>query len=234
MEAHSGLRGFAGRHQHACAAALFVVVLLVWFHPLLGGEQLGQAHALYANVPWASEAPAGIAGAARSAGGAAAIEYEPIAQVAHDSVRDGHLPLLNPSIYAGAPLLGDMQSALAFPLSWLTLLFGVSGAWGWIALLRLLIAGLGAYALGRRLGAGWGGATLAGLAYMLCAPLVTWVQWPLATEFALFPWLLWATDRLRVQPSAERTAVLGAVVALAVLGGHPETALWSSVFAAAY
>ena len=234
MEAHHGPRAFAGRHQHACATALFAVVLLVWFHPLLGGEQLSQAHALYANVPWASEAPAGIADAARSGEGDAAIEYQPIAQVAHDSVRDGHAPLFNPSIYGGAPLLGDMQSALAFPLTWLTLLFGVSGAWGWIALLRLLIAGLGAYALGRRLGAGWGGATLAGLAYMLCAPLVTWVQWPLATEFALFPWLLWATDRLRAEPSAERTAVLGAIVALSVLGGHPETALWSSVLAAAY
>src|SRR3954451_7527772 len=215
-------RSLAGRHPHAGAAALFAVVLLVWFAPLLGGDQLTQAHTLYNNVPWASEAPAGIADAARSGEGDAAIEYEPIAQVARDSVRDGHLPLVNPSIYGGAPLLGDMQSALAFPLTWLTFLFGVSGAWGWIALLRLLIAALGAYALARRLGSGWGGATLAGLAYMLCAPLVTWAQWPLATEFALFPWLLWATDRLRAQPSAERTAVVGAVVALAVLGGHPE------------
>src|SRR3954453_19809781 len=93
-----------------------------------------------------------------------------------------------------------MQSALAFPLQWLMLPLGVSKAWGWIALLRLLIAGLGAYALARRLGAAWGGAMLAGLAYMLCAPNITWAQWPLGTEFALFPWLLLATDRVLERP----------------------------------
>src|SRR4051812_24335221 len=130
--------------QHAAAAGLLLAVLLVWFHPLLGGDQLSQAHALYVNVPWASEVPPGIASAARSGEGDSAVQHEPILTVARASVRDGNLPLLNPSVYGGAPLLGDMQSALAFPLTWLALLFGVSGAWGWIALLRLLIAGLGA------------------------------------------------------------------------------------------
>jgi hypothetical protein len=221
------------RH-HVAAAGLLVGLLLVWFHPLLGGDQLSQAHALYVNVPWASEAPAGIADAARSGEGDSALQYEPISTVARNSVRNGHLPLLDPSIYAGAPLLGDMQSALAFPLQWLILPLGVSKAWGWIALLRLLIAGLGAYALARRLGGAWGGAMLAGLAYMLCAPNIAWAQWPLGTEFALFPWLLLATDRVRVRPGAGSIAALGAVVGLSVLGGHPETALWSSVFAALY
>ncbi|MFL5877715.1 MAG: hypothetical protein ACJ76T_17790 [Solirubrobacteraceae bacterium] len=240
------------RH-HVAAAGLLVAVLLVWFHPLLGGDQLTQAHALYLNVPWASEAPPGIADAARSGEGDAAVALEPIAEMARTSVRDGHLPLLNPSVYAGAPLLGDMQSALAFPLQWLMLPLGVSKAWGWIALLRLLIAGLGAYALARRLGAAsyarrlarptagrpphalsWGGAMLAGLAYMLCAPNITWAQWPLGTEFALFPWLLLATDRVRERAGPGRIAGLGAAVGLSLLGGHPETILWSSVFAGLY
>src|SRR3954453_1191439 len=221
------------RH-HVAAAGLLIAVLLVWFHPLLGGDQLSQAHALYVNVPWASDAPPGVADAARSGEGDSAVQHEPIAEVARTSVRDGHLPLLNPSVYAGAPLLGDMQSALAFPLQWLMLPLGVSKAWGWIALLRLLIAGFGAYALARRLGAAWPGGMLAGLAYMLCAPNITWAQWPLGTEFALFPWVLLATDLVRERPGAGPIAGLGAAVGLSVLGGHPETILWSSVFAVLY
>src|SRR3954467_8277231 len=221
------------RH-HVAAPGLLSALVLVWCPPLLGGDQRSQAHALYVNVPWASEAPAGIADAARSGEGDSALQYEPVSTVARNSVRDGHLPLLNPSIYAGAPLLGDMQAALAFPLQWLMLPLGVSKAWGWIALLRLLIAGLGAYALARRLGAAWGGAMLAGLAYMLCGPNITWAQWPLGTEFALFPWLLLATDRVRERPGPGRIAGLGAAVGLSVLGGHPETILWSSVFAGLY
>src|SRR4051794_40732621 len=221
------------RH-HVAAAGLLIAVLLVWFHPLLGGDQLSQAHALYVNVPWASDAPPGIADAARSGEGDSAVALEPIGEMARTSVRDGHLPLLNPSVYAGAPLLGDMQSALAFPLQWLMLPLGVSKAWGWIALLRLLIAGLGAYALVRRLGAAWGGALLAGLAYMLCAPNITWAQWPLGTEFALFPWLLLATDLVRERPGPGPIAGLGAAVGLSMLGGHPETMLSSSTFAALY
>src|SRR4051812_34886222 len=117
------------RH-HVAAAGLLLAVLLVWFHPLLGGDQLTQAHALYVNVPWASEAPPGIGDAARSGEGDAAVALEPIAKMARTSVRDGHLPLLNRSVYAGAPLLGDMQSALAFPLQWLMLPLGVSKAVG--------------------------------------------------------------------------------------------------------
>src|SRR3954453_17359166 len=221
------------RH-HVAAAGLLIAVLLVWFHPLLGGDQLSQAHALYVNVPWASDAPPGVADAARSGEGDSAVQHEPIAEVARTSVRDGHLPLLNPSVYAGAPLLGDMQSTLAFPLQWLMLPLGVSKAWGWIALLRLLIAGFGAYALARRLGAAWPGGMLAGLAYMLCAPNITWAQWPLGTEFALFPWVLLATDLVRERPGAGPIAGLGAAVGLSVLGGHPETILWSSVFAVLY
>jgi hypothetical protein len=76
------------RH-HVAAAGLLVAVLLVWFHPLLGGDQLTQGHALYLNVPWASEAPPGIADAARSGEGDAAVALEPIAEMARTSVRDG-------------------------------------------------------------------------------------------------------------------------------------------------
>src|SRR3954463_3985346 len=60
------------RH-HVAAAGLLLAVLLVWFHPLLGGDQLSQAHALYVNVPWAGEAPPGIADAARRGEGDPAV-----------------------------------------------------------------------------------------------------------------------------------------------------------------
>ena len=48
-----------------------------------------------------------------------ALEYHPVLSAARDQIRDGQLPLWNPYSYAGMPLLGDVQSALMYPLTWL-------------------------------------------------------------------------------------------------------------------
>jgi len=110
----------------------------------------------------------------------------------------------------------------------------VEYAWGLICALKLLTAALGAYALARQLRLRRGGALVAGLVFMLCAPNVVWLQWPHGTVFTLLPWLLLAVDRLYRRPSARGVAVLGAAVGLLVLAGHPESAFLASSAAGVY
>src|SRR3712207_1093659 len=126
------------------------------------------------------------------------------------------------------PLLGNMQSSQLFPLTWLTWAIPVESAFGWIALLKLLIAGAGAYALARGLGVRPLGALVAGAIFELSAPIVLWVQHMLGTELALLPWLVLATDRLARAPTPRRLAVLALVVTLSIVAGHPETAMLNS------
>ena len=225
---------WARRHPGATAVAILAGALCLFFAPLFAGDQLGQSHLLYDSHPWAAGKPSGLREPVRSGEGDAALHYHPILTLAREQLRDGQLPLWNPHSYTGMPLLGDMQSAQLFPLTWLTHLVSVESAFGWMALLKLLLAGVGAYALARRLGVGPAGALVAGLVYELSAPLVLWVQHMLGTELALLPWLLLASDRLQRSPDARGVALLALAVALSIFAGHPETALLNSLAAAIY
>ncbi len=154
----------------------------------------------------------------------AAVAFHPWAEVARDQVLAGHLPLWNPSEWAGMTLVGNMQSALFFPPSWLLIVFPFGYGWGVFSAVKVLLSGLGAYALARELGVGRGGALVAGAVYMLSAPLMLWLQYPLGSVFAIFPWLLWATTRLARRPTRASIAAVALTTALMLFAGHPESA----------
>ncbi len=215
------------------ALALLLAVLCVWFWPMFTGDQLGQSHVLWTEHPFAAQAPTDLP-PINSGEGDDARQYHVFMSLARRSLDEGRLPLWNPYSYAGMTFAGNMQSALGYPLTWVGLLLGPATAAGVIALLKLLTAGFGAYLLSRQLRIGHGGGLLAGLVFMLCGPLVVWLQWPLATVFSLLPWLLLVTDRLRERCSRRAFAAVAAVVALQILAGHPESAFLSSCAAGVY
>jgi hypothetical protein len=226
----------ARRRRHPAAAAVLVLVglLLIWFWPLLTGDQLGQNHVLFDWFPWSGDRPAGFDVAPRSGEVDAVLVFEPLLSLAREQLHAGHLPLWNPFSYGGMTLAGDMQTALLYPITWVGLVLPVHTAWGIMAVLKLLTGGVGAYTLARHLKIGWGPAVIAGAVFMLSAPLVVWLQWPLTTVFSLFPWLILVTDRLAHEPSRRRVGAVALVVALSLLAGHPETALLSSSAAGVY
>lgn len=218
------MRRKGNRRELLAAALLLALIACAWFWPLLRGHQLGQSFTLNVAAPWA----AGAAGAdlpKRAFLIDAALQFEPWAEIARAQLRDGYLPLWNPHEWGGTTLAGNMQSALFYPPNWLLLVLPFGTAWGLLALAKMLIAGLGAAALCRELGARRGGAVVAGCVYMLSAPLMTWLQYPLAGVFGLLPWLLLATSRVFRGGSAAAVAGLALSGAIAILAGHPESTL---------
>jgi hypothetical protein len=222
------------RREHAAAAALLLAVVCVFFWPLLLGRELGQSHILFSELPWAPDRPAALTIEPASGEVDAALEYDPLLRVAREQLHDGRLPIWNPFSYGGMTLAGNFQSALFFPLTWIGLGLPVDAAWGVIAVLKLLLAGLGAYALARRFGLGWGAGVVAGAVYMLSAPNLVWLQWPLATVFAVFPWLLLAGDRLARRPDRRGVGLVALATGAALLAGHPESAFMAVCAAAVY
>lgn len=225
---------FARRHDLLVATGLLGLIAAIWFWPLFTGAQLSRGHVLWEAWPWRGERPDGYLPQLRNGPVDAPLQFHPLLTLARHQIAGGFLPLWNPDSYAGMPLLGDLQTALLYPISWLALVFSPDSALGWVALLRLLTAGAGAYALSRQLRIGRSGSLVAGVVYMLCAPNVIWLQWPLGTEFTILPWLLLATDRVYRAPTAGRIAAVGVAVLLNVLAGHPESALLSQSAAAVY
>jgi hypothetical protein len=75
---------------------------------------------------------------------------------------------------------------------------------------------------------------VAGAVYMLSAPNLVWLQWPLATVFAVFPWLLLASDRLARRPDRRGLGLVALAVGAGLLAGHPESAFLATCAAAVY
>lgn len=222
------------RHDRLVAFVVLSLVAVVYFAPLLAGRQMGHGYLLYDSVPWQASKPAGLNTKTSNQNRDLAVQFYPLAELARGQVDRGEAPLWNPSSYAGTPLLGDMQSALAYPLTWLSLLFSFEAALGWICVLKLITAGFGTYLLGRELRIRAGPALVSALIYMLCAPIVSWLQTPLGTVMTLLPWLMLTTERLRREPSLERGAAVALVIALSIFAGHPETGALSSAAAGVY
>ncbi len=87
------------------------------------------------------------------------------------AVQRGQLPLWNPHLFAGAPLLANSQAGVFYPLNWLfwalsgTGLPALTRSLHLSVLLHLALAALTLWWLARRLGVGPWGAALGGLLY---------------------------------------------------------------------
>ncbi|MHC4788389.1 MAG: hypothetical protein ACYS8K_04185, partial [Planctomycetota bacterium] len=102
-----------------------------------------------------------------------AIQNYPFRQFFAEGLRAGHVRLWTSDIFCGFPLFAESQGNALYPA--LLLLFGPLPAWvayNYYTVLHFLLAGLGAYVLARVMGVGRAGAVLAGICYMLAAPVL--------------------------------------------------------------
>jgi len=136
---------------------------------------------------------------------------------------EGHAPLWNPYIFTGQPLVANAQSSLFYPPN-LLLRFLAPGTVATIRVFfNLLFAGFFTFLFCRTLNVSNKGALVAAITFAFSGPMIVWVGFPLANVLVCLPFLMWAGEKLLVQRSLFRTAMLGAGMGLALLGGHPET-----------
>ncbi len=157
--------------------------------------------------------------------------FYPVHRFVVESWLAGDPPFWNPWIYAGVPSAGNPQNGVFDPQVLVLALFEAVGGralfdrgLAWLAWLRLAAAGLGAFALARRLGLGPSGAAIAGLGFGGSGFLVLWVNASPGHVAPFLPWLLFALEGTR-GPRPGRSAAWAALLFCgALLGGHPETA----------
>ncbi|HYN63126.1 MAG TPA: hypothetical protein VES36_00860, partial [Candidatus Limnocylindrales bacterium] len=211
----------------ACGAAL------LW--PALFGHQILWAGGYFVRLgPFPAElqarAPAGIAPLSDSVQC-----FVPWLRFAADGLRaDGSLPLWKDTAGAGAPLLGNGQSALFFPTNLLAILLGAPPiVHALSALLKFAGGAFCAWLLARHLRLSFIASVLCGLVFGFGGFQAAWNLFPLTNVSLLLPLLVLAVDRLAARPSAAGVALLAGVAGLQHLGGHPETAFHCQVAALA-
>src|SRR3984885_4135650 len=150
----------------------------------------------------------------------------PLRVLAGREIRAGHMPLFDPYIWSGAPLLAGWNAAAAYPLTWLFAVLPGTAAWTLNMIVTWAVAGLGMFCFLRAL-------RLASLASFLGAFSFTFAGGMSAqvTHFGLVAGLSWVPLALlsilrlaQDRPARSRLgwiAVLATAVGRMILPGAP-------------
>ena len=143
--------------------------------------------------------------------------HYPAQSVAAEELRRGRLPLWNPFVGAGAPLLAEAHSTPLSPLLLPFFLHPGETTYTWYLLLRIVLAAAGAFLVARARGQSREGAALAAAAYALSGCAAARFDLPTeGTAYALLPYLVLAAGR--------GMAAFALVTGLAIYSAHPELA----------
>ena len=167
--------------------------------------------------------------------GTPVLQFIPWRDWAWETIQAGHLPLWNPLVGMGAPLFANYQSALVYPLNWLTFIFQVLGdapgmAWSHtlIVAIHLILAGLGTIFLLKNLGVNELAQAVSGLSYGLSGYLVARAGFfSINAAAAWLPWMLHFSLLLTKKSSIKNFLKLSSVITLQLLAGHAQTAFYS-------
>ena len=166
--------------------------------------------------------------------------FYPYWQAAADALQNGRIPLWNPDIFMGSPLLANSQMGFFYPLNWpVWLLLETPYAVNASILLHIGIAGFGAYFAGRKtLGLGQWASLVTAVLFALGGYLTAQVEH--INQLQGLAWLPWYLVVLGAGDWGLGSRGAGVKVGLAslafaflfslqVLAGHTQTAFISGV-----
>jgi hypothetical protein len=164
--------------------------------------------------------------------------FYPYRDLVNAALRAGHLPLWNPYLFMGAPLLANSQAAVLYPLHWPLIGLSAPKQIAWSIVLHIWLAGAGSYLLARRaMGlrplAAFVAAAIFGLGGFLGAQVEHVNQ---LNASAWLPWLLLSLEGVTGRGRWRWPALLGGglIVGLVLLAGHTQAAYIVLVGAATY
>jgi hypothetical protein len=217
---------------------VFVAMILVLLSPsLLGGKILSSGDVVFFQGPFNGEKPATLTRMGNTELFDPVLTFQPDLITIRRALENGELGLWSPDQAGGRPLWASQQTAVLFPLTWLAFIRSFWRAFAWIAALKLLVAALGAYMLGRWTGLRRGPAVLTGTAYAFCTYMNNELQFPLSGVMAMTPWAMLMAGRVGRHGRALDALGLVLAVGLTLLTGSPELiaiALGGVVFYALY
>jgi hypothetical protein len=162
--------------------------------------------------------------------------YYPVKRYIADRLLRGELPLWDPWTESGASILGQTTPGLFHPFTLLYLALPFDLAFKLNHLLPLLLAGISAWLLARKLGASSWAALAAGAAYAGSGYLVSQAgaNLPYAIGPATVPLALFLFLRFLEKPSAGRLFWAGLVLGSCELAGEPQSMLLAGVIGSVY
>jgi hypothetical protein len=216
---------FCRRHEHLSAAALIAVLVLVLLWPaLVGGELLAPLSTLYNWFPWYAYRPPDVSAFDNSTLSDVPLAFYPWTAFARRAFQDGIFPTWNPYVLSGTPFFANAQAGLLSPFNAPLWILPLRLAFAVTAAMKLWLAGFGTYLLIRELRLSFWAAMVAGVSFSLCAFNVVWLTHGVHVAVAaLLPWTILAIERIIRSGHHADAIALAVVMAIALAAGHPGT-----------
>ncbi len=146
------------------------------------------------------------------------------------ALADAELPLWNPFEKGGYDFLGDPQTGVLYPLNWVAWLgIPILGTGPWIVMfssvMHFVVAALGMHRILQREALPPWVRAFGGVAIMLCARFAKSKDSAALWPAIWIPWLYLTMRDALERPSWRTGGKLGVVTAMALLAGHPPTAV---------
>lgn len=90
------LLAWGRRREMLAASAVFLVIGLGFFYPMLLGQQVSQQHILWAEFPWRAFTPDDLEAPILANEGDEAHTFHPLGVAARSQILNGEIPLWNP------------------------------------------------------------------------------------------------------------------------------------------
>ena len=154
--------------------------------------------------------------------------YTPLYDYVAERCDDAWVPLWNPLDQTGMPLIGETTTAVLYPLRYLVFSLPISteSAMAWYVALHLILASFAARVLARWAGCRLMGTTIASVLYPLSGSvLFLYTNPPFLVGAAWLPIALGSMLLPAAGSRRFRVLTAGAVLAMVILGGDPQSAL---------
>lgn len=215
------------RAEVACGLVLIALPTLLLWSVTFGGKTLAPVDLLLLMPPWKHLAKERFPEFRRVKAPLLDVvqQYFPWRKFYAEQMQRGELPLWNPFMFCGTSFVGNGMSAIFYPPNLLFVALPVERAFGWVAWLHLVLAGLFMFGFLRQ-SLSPPSALTGAITFQLCGFFIAWLAYlPLLCTAVWLPAALWAMEAGR-DGKVGNIALAGMVLGMALLAGHPQVGFY--------
>jgi hypothetical protein len=150
-------------------------------------------------------------------------------------ISHGQLPLWNPYIFGGMPLLANVYTGALYPPNWLFAVLSPAVALNALMITTIHLSLIGTYLFARRLGMERLPALVSGIVFAFSGFSIAHLDHiHRLTAVVWLPWILLALEQLYRKAEWRWIALGAAFVALQLFAGDPQITLYTAMLGAAY
>jgi hypothetical protein len=137
---------------------------------------------------------------------------------------EGKIPLWNPYLLSGQPIMANAQPALFYPPNLFLFWFSPGPVAAIRTFFNIFVAGVFTYLFCRALHISYAGSMLGAVAFAFSGAMIVGPGHAYANALVWLPFIMWAGEKLLQQRRVYFWALItGLGIGLSSLGGHPET-----------